>query len=89
MKKLSVVLLGVFFASSAMATVSLSNKDSKQYQLLLNSSETCFAGTESSINSSTTSKVDAGWACLNKQKPAVKLEEGKSYIIKDGKIVEE
>lgn len=75
-------------SASAFASVTISNKDSKSYKLLLNSSESCFSGTHTSISSNTTTSVGAGWACLDEVKPAVKLEDGKSYVIKGGKIEE-
>ncbi|PID48197.1 MAG: hypothetical protein CR967_01135 [Proteobacteria bacterium] len=88
MGKLTAVLLGIFVASSAIASVTLKNEDSTSYKLLLKSSQSCFSGTHTSISGGTTStQIDAGWACLNEKKPAVKLEDGKTYVIKDGKIV--
>lgn len=86
MKKLLVLLFVALFTTVAFAAANLSNKDSKSYKLLLNSSESCFSGTHTSIGSNTSTSVSAGWACLDKKKPAVKLENGKSYIIKNGKI---
>ncbi len=88
MKKFTIALASILVASSAFASVTLTNKDSKSHQLLVNTSETCFAGTHTSLNSNTTStQIDAGWACVDGKKPAVKLENGKSYIIKNGKII--
>ncbi len=88
MKKLALILVSLLFATSAMASVSLKNEDSRQHQLLLKTSDTCFSGTHTSINGHTTSNVDPGWACVDKKKPAVKLENGKSYVIRNGRIVE-
>jgi hypothetical protein len=74
------------FTVPAMASVTLSNQDSREYKLLLDTSESCFSGTHTRIQSNTTTTVSAGWICLNEEKPAVKLEDGKYYEIKDGKI---
>lgn len=86
MNKFSIALLGILFSTTAMADVTLSNKDSREYQLLLDTSDSCFSGLHTYVSSYTTRKAPEGWACLNKQKPAVKLEKGKDYMIKNGKI---
>jgi hypothetical protein len=86
MNKILITLFGIVFTSSVTASSLLSNKDSNQYKLLLNSSESCFSGTHTQINGNTTTSVSDGWACLNEQKPAIKLEKDKEYIIKNGQI---
>ncbi|PIE74604.1 MAG: hypothetical protein CSA18_04455 [Deltaproteobacteria bacterium] len=89
MKKLLVIiLLSLFIASSAMASASLSNRDFKQYKILAASTQFCFSGIHTFISSNTTISVPAGWVCLKEKKPAVRLESGKYYIIKNGRIKE-
>ncbi len=88
MNKFTTALLSLLIASSAIASVTLKNEDSSNHRLLIKSSKTCFGGTETSLNSGTvSSQIDAGWACVDGKKPAVKLEDGKTYVIKNGKIV--
>jgi len=74
------------FAGSAFASVTVSNQDSNRYDVLIASSDSCFSGTHTSIGGNTTTSFSAGWFCLNEKKPAFKIEDGKSYIIKNGKI---
>ncbi len=76
-------------ATSAWASANLYNSDSRSYRLLLDSSESCFSGTHTSIESNTRTSVSAGWACVDEQQPAVRLEDGKSYVIRNGAIVPE
>ncbi|HMX58296.1 MAG TPA: hypothetical protein PKE49_17350 [Leptospiraceae bacterium] len=77
------------FSTAVMASANLYNSDSQSYRLLLDSSESCFSGTHTSIESNTRTSVSSGWACLGEEKPAVKLEDGKSYVIRNGVIQEE
>ena len=86
MKKLLAILFCVLFATVAFASSNLMNKDTRSYKLLVNSSPSCFSGTHTSISSNNSTSVSSGWACLDEIKPAVKLEDGKSYVIKIGKI---
>jgi hypothetical protein len=85
----SVLAITSLFAFQALASVTLSNKDSREYKILIASSDSCFSGTHTSIGSNTTTTVDAGYLCINEEKPAYKLEDGKRYVIKDGKVEQE
>ena len=83
--------VAAFGMSSALwaGSVQLHNQDSHSYRYLSNSSESCFSGTHSSISSNTVSSVSSGWFCLHEEKPAVYLQEGKKYKIKNGKVMEQ
>ncbi len=80
------VVLGVCISGVALASVGLTNEDSKEYRLLLSDGETCFSGTHTAIGSNTTTSVSSAvkYICLNEQKPAFAIEDGKSYVIRDG-----
>ena len=89
MKQLKIILFFMlvtcFFATGVFADVTLRNKDSKRYYYMANTSSSCFSGGVTSyIESNTTSSVPAGWFCLNKEKPAVMLNNGERYIIENG-----
>ena len=75
--------------SSCLALVTVTNKDSTSYALLLATGDRCESGTRSSINGGTT-KTYSGrpYLCINEEKPAYKLEDGKRYEIRDGKLEE-
>ena len=68
------------------ATVAIQNQDSRSYRILISTDDHCFAGLHTSISGNTSTTIDVGYLCLEEQKPAFKLETGKSYIIKDGKV---
>jgi len=91
MKKLVMSLMLIvsitFVSAGVYAGVTLINKDSKRYYYMANTSKSCFSGGVTSyISSNTTSSVPAGWFCLNKSKPAVKLNDGERWFIKNGKL---
>ena len=87
-KILALVAAGAItlLSATAFASVTLTNKDAKSYKLLIASSDSCFSGTHTSIGSNTTTSVGSGYICINEEKPAYKVEDGKSYVIKDGKV---
>lgn len=76
----------VAFSATALASVTLTNKDSQRYELRIATSDSCFSGTDTSIGGNTTSTFTAGWLCIDKKKPAYKIEDGKAYVIEGGKV---
>ncbi len=73
-------------AGIAYASVELSNEDSREYRILIADSDSCFSGTRTYIGGSTTTSVNAGWLCINEEKPGYKMDDGKSYRIKNGRL---
>jgi len=80
------VVFGVSVSGMALASVGLTNEDSQEYRLLLADGDTCSRGTHTAIGGNTTASVNGSvkYICLNEQKPAFAIEDGKSYVIRDG-----
>ncbi len=85
---ISLTLALVLTAGLALASAKLHNADSRTHKLLVSTSESCFSGTHTSIGSNTTTDIPAGWVCVDEKKPAVKVKDGKQYVIKNGELKE-
>lgn len=90
MRRIGMVLAAIagltLFAGAALAEVKITNEDSKSYDLRIATSDSCFSGTDTSIGGNSTSTFSAGWLCIERKTPAFKIEDGKHYVIKGGKV---
>jgi hypothetical protein len=77
-------------STSAFAgSITIRNEDDVRYTLLLNA-DTCFSGQHTSIDPGYTKTwPDVAFVCLNEMKPAVPVQSGKVYVIKNGGFQQE
>jgi hypothetical protein len=83
---LTFALLGTVAVVAHASTVNITNEDDKSYKILISTDDHCFSGLHTSINGHTQTTIEVGYLCMNEQKPGFKLEEGKSYVIKNGAV---
>jgi hypothetical protein len=86
-----IVATGVLISTPAWAEIGLYNSDSHGYKLLLADSDTCFSGTHTSIGSNTRQSLSSTtkFVCIDENKPAYPVTDGKHYKIQGGVLKEE
>ncbi|MBN2798802.1 MAG: hypothetical protein JXX28_06590 [Deltaproteobacteria bacterium] len=72
-------------------SITVVNEDTQEVRLLISDNDQCVIGMHSSVNTSTRRVFSIGetsYVCLGEKAPGVAVENGKTYAIKGGKLVE-